>query len=673
MGLNPQQLQAVETVNKPVLVLAGAGSGKTSVITQKIAWLIQQSGYASHNIAAVTFTNKAAKEMKERVKSLLSGINTRGLIISTFHSLGLTIIRRELKHLNLKSGFSIFDREDSLRILKGILLDNEADKIKAETEFILNLISHWKNKNIDFKQAMELASNQEEQRLALIYQRYEETLQAYNSMDFDDLILKPLRLFKNNNDVLTKWQRQIRYLLVDEFQDTNHTQYQLVQLLTSQHQGMTAVGDDDQSIYAWRGAQSDNLLQLQSDYPQLELIKLEQNYRSTNRILQAANQLIGNNPRQIEKRLWSKLGDGDPIRVVRRQDEFDELQWIVSDLQYRMVIAHRSYGDFAILYRSNHQSRHLETQLQTTGTPYKVSGGTSFYARTEIKDIMAYLRLVLNPDDNNALLRIINTPRRQIGSQTLFKLGELANQTNQSIYQLLTDTNFNLQSVLNHSQLTHLETFKSLIEKNKKLCERGEPIKAVKELLDDINYLQWLHNNSASAKMAEKRYENVCYLINGIEKAMEYADDEHSDTKTLFEQVINKMLLMDVLDNQEQEQDDNQVHLLTLHACKGLEFKEVYLMGVEENILPHYNSIEAAGIEEERRLFYVGMTRARENLCLTLTKSRNQYGENKKVTASRFIDELPDDIKMMGMGEQKQASQQQVDEAFNDILKLLKT
>ncbi len=670
--LNPQQQKAVRYIDGPLLVLAGAGSGKTSVITRKIAYLIETCGVAGRNIAAVTFTNKAAREMKARVSSLVKGKAARGLTISTFHNLGLNIIRKELKHLGYKSGFSIFDAEDSRTLIKELMIT------KSEIDpDLINIaqqqISKWKNELQAPQQAQSLAESDGEQALALLYERYQQALKAYNAVDFDDLILLPVQLFRDHPDVLGKWQQRIQYLLVDEYQDTNMAQYELVKMLVDERQALTVVGDDDQSIYAWRGARPENLEQLQVDFPHLEVVKLEQNYRSTSRILRAANTLIANNPHSFEKALWSDLGIGDPIRLLRCASEEAELERVVNDIIETHMRRSCAYRDFAVLYRGNYQARLLEIKLQSQMIPYHLSGGTSFYARTEIKDIMAYLRLLANPDDNNALLRIINTPRRQIGPSTLEKLGTYANRREISLFAAIDE--MGLQSEIAEAHLEKLQRFKRWMEKITEFCGRDDPIKAVREMIDDIDYESWLHQNASSGSVAEKRMKNVHFLITQLERAIQ-SEMEDEDCENPVQNAISRLILRDQLDRQEEESADDKVQLMTLHAAKGLEFPHVYLIGMEEEILPHRSSIEQDTVEEERRLAYVGITRARQTLTMTLASKRKQFGETHKTEPSRFLAELPeDDLEREGFGEEiapevkKQKGQQSLD-ALKNMLSL---
>ncbi|WP_461480750.1 DNA helicase Rep [Porticoccus sp.] len=650
--LNPQQRAAVHYIDGPLLVLAGAGSGKTSVITRKIAYLVQQCGISARHIAAVTFTNKAAREMKERAGKLVSGREASGLTVSTFHNLGLNIIRREIKQLGFKPGFSIFDAEDGKSLLRELMLKN-SDLDSDHLDLVQHQISNWKNDLLSPAEALSKAASGGEQAIALVYKRYSDALRAYNAVDFDDLILIPTLLFRDTPEVLEKWQNRIRYLLVDEYQDTNFAQYQLVKLLVGARRALTVVGDDDQSIYAWRGARPENLQQLQQDFPELHVIKLEQNYRSTGRILRAANQLIDNNPHLFSKSLWSELGPGDHLRLIRTDNEDAETERVVNEIINLRLRKNCHFRDFAVLYRGNHQARLLELKLQAQGIPYKLSGGTSFYARSEIKDIMAYLKLMVNGDDDNAFLRIINTPRRQIGTSTLEKLGHYANQRQISMMAAIDE--MGLQAQLAPHNLERLQRFRHWIEGVASNCSNGDPVSAIREMISDIDYEGWLHQNASSGAVAEKRMENVNFLVEQIKKLLTrddleiVAEEETGDSAV--EDVIAKLILRDILDRQEEDSADDKVQLMTLHAAKGLEFPHVFLIGMEEGLLPHRNSIEEDNIEEERRLAYVGITRARQTLTMTMAARRKLFGEISETTPSRFLDELPEeDLEKEGMG-----------------------
>jgi len=675
--LNPQQKAAVKYIDGPLLVLAGAGSGKTSVITQKIAYLINQCGISARNIAAVTFTNKAAREMKARAGKLIKGKEARGLTVSTFHNLGLTIIRREIKQLGYKPGFSIFDADDAKNLLKELMLKN-SDLDADHIDLVQHQISQWKNNLLTPSQALSKAENSGEQSIAIVYERYTQALQAYNAVDFDDLIQIPACLFRDYPEILEKWQNRIRYLLVDEYQDTNHAQYQLVKLLVGSRHALTVVGDDDQSIYAWRGARPENLTQLNDDFPGLKVIKLEQNYRSTGSILKAANQLIDNNPHVISKSLWSKLGPGEPLRLIRTSNEEVETERVVNEILDMKIRKHCHFRDFAVLYRSNHQAKLLEMKLQTQGVPYHLSGGTSFYARTEIKDIMAYLRLVVNPDDDNAFLRIINTPRRQIGTTTLEKLGHYSNERHISLMDAIDEMGF--QSQVPSQSLERLQRFKLWLQNIGRNCSNNNAMDAIREMVTDIDYDGWLHQNASSPRIAEKRMENINFLFEQIKNLLEKDDmaivdsfgenfNEGSDENQM-EDAIAKLLLRDLLDRQEEESADDKVQLMTLHAAKGLEFPHVFLMGVEEGILPHRNSIDDGNIEEERRLAYVGITRAKQSLIITMASKRKQFGEIINSTPSRFLDELPqDNLEREGFGDDNPEAAKEKGQKSLDALK----
>ncbi|MBB3061067.1 DNA helicase Rep [Microbulbifer rhizosphaerae] len=660
--LNPRQAEAVKYIDGPCLVLAGAGSGKTSVITRKIAYLIEECGYAARHIAALTFTNKAAREMKERVSKLLSGPgggksrNSRGLTVSTFHNLGLNILRREYRTAGFKPGFSLFDSEDSRGLIKELML-RDGDLDTDLLDRVQNQISNWKNDMLTPRRALEQAQSAGEQAIAIAYGRYCDALKAYNAVDFDDLIGLPVQLFEQDAELLARWRRKIRYLLVDEYQDTNNSQYLLVKLLVGGRGGLTVVGDDDQSIYAWRGARPENMSQLKVDFPNLRLIKLEQNYRSTSRILKVANHLIAHNPHEFDKALWSDRGMGEEIRVIKVGSENEEAERIANEIFLQKSRRGCKFMDFAVLYRGNHQARLLEMKLQEHQIPYQMSGGTSFFARAEIKDVMAYLRLLVNPDDDNAFLRIINTPRRQIGTSTLEALGHYAKGREISMFSACSEIGF--KEHINEQGYERLNRFALWLEGVARNCRENSPDAALREMLDDIDYAGWLNQNASSEKVAEKRMENVFWLLESLNKSMEKIDDELEQDIRL-EQAIAKLILRDMLDRQEEEEATDKVSLMTLHAAKGLEFPHVFMIGMEENLLPHRNSIEDDNIEEERRLTYVGITRAQKTLTMTLAGKRKLFGENHDTTPSRFLDELPEeDVELEGFGkatpEQNQA------------------
>jgi ATP-dependent DNA helicase Rep len=644
--LNPRQREAAHYIGGPLLVLAGAGSGKTSVITRKIAWMVREAGIEARRIAAVTFTNKAAREMKERVGQLLQGKEARGLTISTFHTLGLTIIRRQRQQLGLKAGFSLFDDQDSKALLRELMLQN--DENTDQLNEVQHRISNWKNELLTPQRALAEAQLPEEILAARAYESYERHLRAYNAVDFDDLILLPVQLFSDHPDLLQRWQRRIQYLLVDEYQDTNLAQYRLVRQLVGHRGALTVVGDDDQSIYAWRGARPENLAQLQADFPSLKVVKLEQNYRSTGRILKAANSLIAHNPHLFDKTLWSEMGYGDPIRVIHTRNDDAEAERIATEILDRHLRERISFRDFAVLYRGNHQARLVELKLQHYQVPYKLSGGTSFFARTEIKDLMSYLKVLINRDDDNAFLRIINLPRREIGPNTLHRLGEYASGRGISLFAACAE--MGLEQLLPAQAVERLRRFCDLIERLYQRCRNGDPIAAIHELMEEIDYPGWIRQNASSEQVAEKRMQNVHFLLQSLQTTLERLRQEEEGAA--IEDAIARLVLLDLLNRQDEEDDADRVQLMTLHASKGLEFPHVFLLGMEEELLPHRNSIEQDTIEEERRLAYVGITRAQKTLTMTLAKQRRQFGEWVDCTPSRFLAELPqEDLQREGLGE----------------------
>ncbi len=637
MKLNSQQQQAVELTKGPCLVLAGAGSGKTRVIINKIAHLIHQCGYQPKQIAAVTFTNKAAREMKERVAQSIGKQNSKGLIVSTFHTLGFDIIKREYRHLGFKPNMTLFDEHDQLALLKELtadLLAEDKDLLRA----LIATISNWKNDLISPNRAKSIARDEKEQLFAQCYERYATQIRAYNALDFDDLIMLPTLLFKQNEEVRTKWQSKIRYLLVDEYQDTNTSQYELIKLLVGSRACFTVVGDDDQSIYSWRGARPQNMVRLKEDFPRLQVIKLEQNYRSTQRILHCANVLIANNDHVFDKTLFSQLGEGEKLAVIEAKDEEHEAERVVGELIAHRFTEQTQYKDYAILYRGNHQSRLLEKLLMQNRIPYKISGGTSFFSRAEIKDMMAYLRLIVNQDDDAAFLRIVNTPKREIGTVTLQKLGELAHEKQVSLFEAIFD--FELMHRVTPKAYTALQNFaRWIVELNDEVV-RSEAERAIRAMLGQIQYEEYLYEHANSPKMAEMQVKNVATLFDWVADMLQ--GDEYNEPMNL-NQVVTRLTLRDMLENSNDDEEADQVQLMTLHASKGLEFPYVYLIGMEEGILPHQTSIEEDNIEEERRLAYVGITRAKRALTFTLCKERRQYGELIKPEPSRFLLELPQD------------------------------
>ena len=649
--LNPRQLEAVRYLGGPLLVLAGAGSGKTRVIARKIAHLVGERGLAPRHIAAVTFTNKAAREMKERVGRLLKGRDARGLRISTFHTLGLDLLRRDHDRAGLRAGFSLFDPQDAEAIIKEYLRSvRQADALTPAT--VQNRISAWKNALIEPPQALSQAEDAFEADLAGLYADYQRSLHAYNAVDFDDLIRLPARLFSEQPDLLEAWQQRIRYLLVDEYQDTNGAQYELVRRLVGPRGALTVVGDDDQSIYAWRGARPENLARLQEDFPTLKVVMLEQNYRSSGRILGLANALIANNPHLFEKRLWCAHGEGERPRVITCRDEAQEAERVVSEILHRRFADQANYGDFAILYRGNHQGRLFEQALRAHDIPYFLSGGTSFFARAEVKDLMAYLRLLANPEDDAAFLRIVNTPRREIGPGTLEKLAAYARDRDVPLLRACGE--LGLGQHLEKRPRERLGQFATWLDQHAQHADR-DPVAASRTLVEGMNYAAWLRENASSTQVAERRMENVHSLLDWLE-ALGKGENQGKN----LQDRVSHLSLMDVLERQEEEAGGDRVALMTLHAAKGLEFPHVFLVGMEEELLPHRTSIEDESIEEERRLAYVGITRARERLTFSLAQRRKRFGELVQTQPSRFLEEVPEhhldwDIRRQANAEEQRA------------------
>ena len=645
-SLNLAQQDAVNHLRGPCLVLAGAGSGKTRVITHKIARLIQ-TGVEGQRIAAITFTNKAAAEMRERARELV-GKPAGEVLICTFHALGVRLLREDGAALGLKPQFSILDSDDVL----GLIKDCGATTDAATARQWQWAISRWKNAGLDAAAALAQAAGEGERQTAQLMARYEERLAAYQAVDFDDLIGLPLRLLQKHEQVTQKWQARLAHVLVDEYQDTNATQYELMKLLVGARGSFTAVGDDDQSIYGWRGATLDNLKRLPQDFPALKVIKLEQNYRSTSAILRAANNVIGPNPKLFPKRLFSELGEGEPVRVVDCDHEAHEAERAVARIQsLRQTSPHKEWRDFAILYRANHQARVFEQALRRVQIPYKVSGGQSFFDRAEIKDLCAWLRLWINEDDDPAFLRAVTTPKRGIGHQTLATLGEFASKSRLSLFGAL--FSHSLSAALPARAVGSLHEFGRELSDQRHRAQHTVGHEAARVFLTDwlkaIGYEKHLYDSSDSEGQAAARWTNVlefCDWMAGrcggqIEDVAGVTLSQ--ERKTLLE-VAQTISLISTLN--EREQDPNVVTLSTLHAAKGLEWPHVVLAGVIEGMLP-FRPDEDAGaaaqavrIEEERRLMYVGITRARQTLAVSWTRRRKKGRETVAALPSRFIAEM---------------------------------
>lgn len=640
LALNPAQREAVSYLDGPALVLAGAGSGKTRVITQKIAYLIESCGYSARHIIALTFTNKAAKEMTERVQDLIDKRMAKGLTISTFHSLGLKILREEAEAAGLKPRFSIMDSNDSLSIIQEILATTDKGRLRA----VQQDISLWKNALLGPDAAAQAVLTPSQAESAKVYRSYDETLKAYQAVDFDDLIRLPTQLLEKNAEVRARWQARVQYLLVDEYQDTNTCQYRLVQALVGDRAMFTAVGDDDQAIYAWRGATVENLQQLAVDYPQLKLIKLEQNYRSSQRILETANNVIGHNPVVFGKKLWSELGIGEGIVIKDCDDEQAESQWVGISLSAEKFERKCQWGDFAVLYRSNQQARLIEQQLRDLRIPYVMSGGQSFFDKAEIRDILAYIRLIANHDDDPAFIRAATTPRRGIGQATLTQLGEVAKIHQLSMFEAIDA--IALTDKLAARQLKPLEVFAEFITRLRMKAEKTgrEGAAVLDELLSAINYEGYLYD-VFDDKPALSRWQNVLEMMDWLKSKA-----EHNDMSVL--DLAQHVALITMLERNDKDDEADAVHLSTLHAAKGLEYRHVFLIGVEEGLLPHLGrddedipvgqeeTVMTQRIQEERRLMYVGITRAQRSLRLSWCKRRRRGKEYSVRERSRFIREM---------------------------------
>jgi len=631
-SLNPAQREAVRHVDGPLLVLAGAGSGKTGVIARKIAHLIDVHAVAPDRICAITFTNKAAREMKERVTPLLPKGTKAKPWISTFHTLGLRILKDEFAGVGYRPRFTLFDTRDAEGVIAEIAR-REFGSTSFDVRALHGRISNWKNALTDPPAARAEAVEPQAKAAAVCYAQYAQALRAYNAVDFDDLITLPVTLLRGDRDALIRWQAQLRWLLVDEYQDTNLAQYELVRLLAQDSGRLTVVGDDDQSIYAWRGARPENLAALTRDFPRLKVIKLEQNYRSTGVILKAANTLIAHNPHVFDKRLWSERGHGEKIRIRALSDELSEAEAVANQIAHERLVGGRPFKHFAILFRSNYQARAFEHALRERDIPYVLSGARSFFDSTEVKDAVCYLRLLANPDDDNALLRIVNSPRRGIGTSTIEALVKTASTTQTSLVAAIDSMAF--ATAVPARSLKPAREFAQWIAHLHQRTDDEPPAALLKTLLNDVGYQDWLLATSDNEQDALRRWSNVCELLAWVGRIVE------QDEGRTISDVVAALTLYDIVDRQESEDDRDCVALMTLHAAKGLEFPHVFLVGFEENLLPHRSSIEADTIEEERRLAYVGITRAEQSLSVSYVKTRRRFGKLEECQPSRFLDELP--------------------------------
>ncbi|MBU6476799.1 MAG: UvrD-helicase domain-containing protein [Xanthomonadaceae bacterium] len=623
--LNPQQRAAVEYVDGPLLVLAGAGSGKTRVITEKIAHLIERGLVPPEKIAAITFTNKAAREMRERVGKRVKGDAAGVLSVCTFHALGLKFLQIEHARAGLRRNFSVLDADDSAGLVKELA----GAGVKSDKLFQLrSLLSRLKSEGLTPEQALDAARAPREQEVAQLYTAYQRRLAAFNAVDFDDLIRLPVAALQQDEEVRAAWRERIRYLLVDECQDTNATQYAFLKLLAGERGGFTCVGDDDQSIYAWRGADPGNLDKLSQDYPKLRVVKLEQNYRCAQRVLRAANALIAQNPHAHPKKLWSAHADGERIRVLECRDAEHEAERVASQLMHLRDQHQLAWSDCAVLYRGNHQARPLEKAFQLGRIPYHLTGALSFLDRAEVKDVLAYLRLVANPDDDAAFLRVVNVPRREIGATTLEKLGELAHPKRLSLLRAA-HSSAALQQLAARPAAT-LAGFVDLIAALAQHAKHANAADLVQEILRRTRYAEHLTHASKDPALHERKLGNVRELMDWF-RAMDSGKARAGD---LAAQLA-------LLNHADKDDGGDAVRMMTLHAAKGLEFRCVHIVGCEDGTLPHEGAIDEGRLDEERRLLYVGITRAREWLRMSYSVQGRRYGQVFKQKPSRFLEELP--------------------------------
>ncbi|GLF91678.1 ATP-dependent DNA helicase PcrA [Bacillus safensis] len=634
-GLNDAQKEAVKATDGPLLLMAGAGSGKTRVLTHRIAYLMAEKHVAPWNILAITFTNKAAREMRERVQAIL-GPGADDIWISTFHSMCVRILRRDIDRIGVNRNFSILDTSDQLSVIKNILKERNIDPKKFDPRSILGSISSAKNELIDAEEYAKTAGDYYDQVVSDVYTDYQKRLLKNQSLDFDDLIMMTIRLFERIPEVLEHYQRKFQYIHVDEYQDTNRAQYMLVKLLAQRFQNICVVGDSDQSIYRWRGADITNILSFEKDYPSSEVILLEQNYRSTKRILHAANTVIQNNANRKPKNLWTENDEGAKIAYYRADNEFGEGQFVAGKIHQLHQSGKRKLSDFAILYRTNAQSRVIEETLLKSNIQYNIVGGTKFYDRKEIKDILAYLRLVANPDDDISFARIVNVPKRGIGATSVDKIAAYAEMNDLSMFEALGQVDF---IGLSARAANALDEFKQLIDQMTNMQDYLSVTELTEEILEKTGYREALKLEKTIE--AQSRLENIDEFLS-VTKNFE----EQNEDKSLVTFLTDLALVADIdkLDENEEE-DQDAVILMTLHAAKGLEFPVVFLMGMEEGVFPHSRSLmEDAEMEEERRLAYVGITRAEEELYLSSAKMRTLFGRTNMNLESRFIREIPADL-----------------------------
>lgn len=690
MQLNAAQQEAVTYTQGPCLVLAGAGSGKTRVIITKIAYLLRNNLAQPAQILAVTFTNKAAAEMRERIALEVGPEISSQLTICTFHSLGRQILKEQAQLLRLGSHFSIFDETDTLKILKGIIAsDYSTLKSTQSADYLSTVASHISRWKGELKNPSSILKDPKSDHItAELYQKYSDYLRACNAVDFDDLIYLPTRLLLLNEKVRSYYQQRYRYIMVDEYQDTNHTQYYLLMCLVASNQRFMVVGDDDQSIYSWRGARPENIKQLTVDFPELKVIKLEQNYRSTSRILHCANSIIAHNQHLFSKTLYSGIEGGEPIRVVTCNDNEQSCEYIAAEILGHRFDHRSKWGDYAILYRSNSQSRDMEKALMSAHIPCKITGDTSFFARMEVKDIMAWCRVLTNPKDDAALLRIINVPHRGIGAQTIKIMTELGRKFNRCLYDCAISQE--MHSALNKQQVDALCSFLGLLFDLRHKLAQHHDLEVCRTLIDKIGYRGYLRAENASTNAFEWKLKNVQILMGWIEElltgqknnsfgksstagAAGAASDLNQPLEMRFGEAVERLGLREMMDKKaDEDEEQDAVQMMTLHAAKGLEFPVVFLLGMEEGILPHRTSIEEHNIEEERRLAYVGVTRAQKELTLVVARQRKQGNSIVQQEPSRFISEMPkEELNFIDLAkpqkQSKESSQHGLERVIEDL------
>ncbi|MAH63351.1 MAG: DNA helicase UvrD [SAR324 cluster bacterium] len=629
--LNHQQRQAVTSTKGPILVLAGAGSGKTRVIIQRISWLIQVEQVLPAEILAVTFTNKAAREMQERLKDELRG-RQKGVQLSTFHSLGVQLLREHIDQLGYRSNFVIYDTQDQQSVIKGIMEDHDLeDSGLIDAKGVHYEIGQAKNRGLGPDHFLQQRDSTRKTQVGQVFTEYQRVLKGCNAIDFDDILLLTLKLFEEYSEAMDPLRERYHYLMVDEYQDTNRVQYQLMCHLCQRHHNLCVVGDDDQSIYGWRGADIRNILDFERDFPEAKIIRLEQNYRSTPTILKAANQVISQNPQRMPKELWSQKPTGVPLEWIEGKDEAEELELVARQIKIQVLRHGRSHSDYAILFRSNFQSRLIEETLRDSGIPYQIIGSTSFYERKEVKDALAYLRVIHNHSDEVSLHRIINYPRRGIGKTSLIQANYYCQLLRKPLFEIC-------KQARQHSRIPteaamSMESFAQMILRYQQRFQQETLGEVLRDLLADVGLIYDLETQKIDPKTKEKRVGFVMELMRGLDRFVEQNPEKH------LRDYLERVMLF-TQNDREEELVSNQVTLMTLHSAKGLEFPFVFLVGMAEGVFPNQRSLDESGEEEERRLCYVGMTRAREELTMSMARRRKRYREEVSQTMSRFLSDI---------------------------------